>query len=89
MPVEDAVAQECKKLLPSGSSELQWRDLRVTVHNCTWFLCHLLQRLDSSKLSAMPIIATLNDAVHMLVEVACKSADDVCIAAESLSLLHC
>ena len=71
--------QECLKLLPKGSSELRWRDVRVTVHNCTWFLCHLLQRLDLSKLSAVPIVKALNDAVCMLVEVACKSTDDVCI----------
>ena len=78
------MAEESRKLLPSVY-ELRWADTWFRIHNATWFLCELLQRFKTLQTPVTNITAALNDSVQMLVEVACKSADDVCI----LDSLHC
>ena len=77
VPVEAAVAQECVRLLPS-SHGLRWLDMSPRVHNCTRFICEMLRQLETLQTSTANITAALSDSVHMLVEVACQSPDDVC-----------
>ena len=75
-PVETTVGNECHRLLPSACGQ-RWWDLRLTVHNCTWFLCDLLNQLKATQLPTVTLVITLNEVFLQLVEVACKWTDDV------------
>jgi len=90
VPVEVSVVQECQRLMPSGdaasSTELRWNETRVTIHNCTWLLSELLHRLMTSRLTPGPVVAAVNDVLQLLVELACKSSDDVGITAPNKDL---
>jgi len=79
-----AAAEECRRFLPSAH-DLRWPDVRLTVHNCAWFVCELLQKLTASRLRAAPVTAAFNDSVHLLVGLACQSASDV--SRESFALI--
>lgn len=82
-PVETTVGNECHRLLPSACGQ-RWWDLRLTVHNCTWFLCDLLNQLKATQLPTATLVITLNEVFLQLVEVACKWTDDVCTSVFSV-----
>ena len=84
-PVESAVADECRKKLPNAYNR-RWSDLRGIVHNCTWFLCELLHQLQGSRLPLTTVAEGLNDVMLVLVEVACRWPDDVCIASLNIAV---
>ena len=85
LPLEVAVAEECRKQLPSDY-EMRWCDLRFPLHYCMWLMCDLLQRLRTTQLPAVTIRLVLSDALHMLTEVACHSENDVGVTAVLLSV---